>query len=80
MSFLPGQPSPLLQEITEGPDPVPKLLAIPPPPPEMTISDNGPLNSSVEEPAILNSANLSEFIPPPVMEVNGVVTSARLTI
>lgn len=78
MSFLPGQPSPLLQEITEGPDPVPE--AIPPPPPKMTISDNGLLNSSVEEPAIPNSANLSEFIPQPVMGVNGVVTSARLTI
>ncbi|CAI5640067.1 FYN-binding protein 1 isoform X2 [Oreochromis niloticus] len=66
------QLSPPLQDITEGPDPVSELLVIPPPPPKMTISDNGPLNSSVEEPAILNSASLSEFIPPPVMEVNDV--------
>ncbi|CAF93496.1 unnamed protein product, partial [Tetraodon nigroviridis] len=56
--------SPVLDDITEGPDTIPEMLVVPPPPPRKFLSDPYSLNATPEKPERPPSVDLSHFPPP----------------
>lgn len=80
INIFAGQASPVLEGITEeGSDPVPEMLVVPPPPPRKVLSDPESLGPAPEKPDRPPFVNLSEFIPPPPLEDNGVAIIVTLT-
>lgn len=80
MSFCAGDASPILEGITEeGHDAIPELLVVPPPPRKFLpdVESLGPVPEKPDRPPYVD---LSEFIPPPPVENNGVASTVALTV
>lgn len=71
-----GQASPVLEGISEeGSAAPPERFVVPPPPPRMVLPHPEALGPAPEKPARPPYVNLSEFIPPPPEEDDGVNTT-----
>uniref|UniRef100_A0A8C5D061 Titin-like n=2 Tax=Gouania willdenowi TaxID=441366 RepID=A0A8C5D061_GOUWI len=68
----------LLEGISEEkPDPTPELLVVPPPPPQSLLPSEPVVVP--EKPARHHTTNFSEFVPPPLVQDNGVTVPSEFS-